>query len=299
MMIYNMNISRFYFIIITCLSVGLLAAAQSQFSYGAASHDKVSSTPNRLSERTPDRPPPGPSSSEDQAPDNSATIAPYRSAEITAETRGIIEAIYFKEGDFVEKGQVVILISKKRNALVVRRAVNTVKAAEIDLKRAQQETLSKEQILLNKATTNAEVLKAKGDEEIAQYRLEEAKIGLELADMDLEASEIKAPFSGYIARSYREPFESVDYSQRLFVLVDAAKVYAIAAISDRDVFDFAKGRRAAFISSIDKKQRFVGTVERIGKLLDPKSGTRNVYVVIDNPKDQLAIGMTGFLEPAK
>jgi multidrug efflux pump subunit AcrA (membrane-fusion protein) len=159
-----MNISGFYFIIITCLFVGLLAAPQPQFSYAAASHDKVSSTPNRISERTPDRQPQGPSTSEDQGTDNSATIAPYRSAEITAETRGVIEAIYFKEGDFVEKGKIVILVSKKRNALVVRRAVNTVKAAEIDLKRAQQETLSKEQLLLNKATTNAEVLKAKGDE---------------------------------------------------------------------------------------------------------------------------------------
>jgi multidrug efflux pump subunit AcrA (membrane-fusion protein) len=38
-----------------------------------------------------------------------ATIAPYRSAEITAEARGIIEAIYFKEGDFVEKGQVILV----------------------------------------------------------------------------------------------------------------------------------------------------------------------------------------------
>ncbi len=222
-----MNIYRFY-LTIACLFVVLLVAAQPQFSYGAATQDKVSSPSKRLSERTPDRQPPGPSTSEDQGPDNSATIAPYRSAEITAEARGIIEAIYFKEGDFVEKGQVVILISKKRNALAVRRAVNKVKAAEIDLKRAQQETQSKEQLLLNKATTNAEVLKAKGDEEIAQYRLEEAKIGLELADMDLDACEVKAPFSGYIARSYKEPFESVDYSQRLFVIVDTSKVYAIA-----------------------------------------------------------------------
>jgi len=277
----------------------LLVASLPQFSCGATTQDKVSSSSKRLSERTPDSQPPGPSTSEDQGPDNSATIGPYRSAEITAETRGVVEAIYFKEGDFVEKGQVILAISKKRNALAVRRAANSAKAAEIDLKRAQQETGSKEQLLLNKATTNAEVLKAKGDEEIAQYRLEEAKIGLELADMDLDACDVRAPFSGYMARSYKEPFESVDYSQRLFVIVDTLKVYAIAAISDRDVFDFAKGHRAAFVSSIDKKQRFIGTVERIGKLLDPKSGTRNVYVVIDNPKDQLAIGMTGFLEPAK
>src|SRR5271157_5893368 len=100
-----MNISRFLFAI-TCLFVVLLVASLPQFSYGATTQDKVSSPSKRLSARSPDGQPPGPSTSEDQGPDNSATIGPYRSAEITAEARGIIEAIYFKEGDFVEKGQV-------------------------------------------------------------------------------------------------------------------------------------------------------------------------------------------------
>ena len=294
-----MNILGFLFTI-PCLFALLFVAAQPQFSHGAAAQDKVSSPSERPSAGNPDKQPAGPSSAmEDQGPDTSAVIAPYRSAEIASEARGVVEAIRFKEGNFVEKGQVIIVISKKRNALAVRRAVNTVKAAEIDLKRAHQETQSKEQLLLNKATTNAEVLKAKGDEEIGQYRLEEAKIGLELADMDLDACEIRAPFSGYIAVNYKEPFESVEYSQRLFVIVDTSKVYTIASIRDADLADFAAGRRVAFVSSLDKKQRFIGTVERLGKLLDPKSGTKKVYVVLDNPKDQLEIGMAGFLEPAK
>ena len=293
-----MNISGFIFAT-TCLSLALLVPALPQFSKSSDAQTEAASTTKRFSQRTPDQQPPDPSTTEDQGADISATIAPYRSAEITAEARGIIEAIHFKEGDFVQKGQVVIAISKNRNALAVRRSINAVKAAEIDLKRAEQETQSKEQLLLNKATTNAELLKAKGDEDIGQYRLEEAKIGLELANMDLDACDVKAPFGGYIARSYKEPFESVDFGQRLFVIIDTLKVYAIAGIPDKDIADFPKNRRAAFVPSFDKKKKFIGTVERTGKLLDPKSGTKSVYVVIDNPKDQLEIGMTGFLEPAK
>ena len=277
-----------------------LIAAQPQFSYGAATQDHVSTPLERHSARNPNEQPTGPSKvAEDQGPDTSAVIAPYSSAEIASEARGVIEAIRFKEGNFVEKGQVIIVISKKRNELAVRRAANAVKAAEIDLKRTHQEAQLKEQLLSNKATTSAEVLKAKGDEEIAQYRLEEAKIALELADMDLESCEVKAPFSGHIAVSYKEPFESVDYSQRLFVIVDTSKVYAIAGIAETDLGDFTKGRRAAFVTSIPQKQRFIGTVERVGALVDSKSGTKKVYVVIDNPNGQLEIGMTGSLEPAK
>jgi multidrug resistance efflux pump len=117
--------------------------------------------------------------------------------------------------------------------------------------------------------------------------------------MDLKACEVKAPFRGHIAVSYKEPFESVDYSQRLFVIVDASKVYAIASVAETDLPDFATGRRAAFVTPVRKKQRFLGTVERVGALLDSKSGAKKVYVVIDNPNGQLEIGMTGSLEPVK
>ncbi len=106
-----------------------LIAAQPQFAHGSATQDQASTPLGRHSVRNPNERPAGPSKvAEDQDPDTSAVIAPYNSAEIASETRGVIEAARFKEGNFVEKGQVIIVISKKRNELAVRRAANTVKA---------------------------------------------------------------------------------------------------------------------------------------------------------------------------
>lgn len=255
--------------------------------------------------------PPGPSAAadsqregpagpqDDQNEEPTAVIAPWRSAEISAEARGIIEAFYFREGDFVQKDQVVVLISKRRYALALQRATTAVKAAEADFKRARQEAQSKEQLLTEKAVTHGDVLKAKSDEEVAQYRVEEAKNALEVARLDLEACQVKAPFSGYIAVRYKEPFESVDYSQKLFVIVDSSKVYAIGDVPESHLLAFNKGGRAAFIPSSGREKPFIGTVERVGRLLDPKSGTKKVYLVIDNPDGKLEVGMTGYLGPAK
>jgi RND family efflux transporter MFP subunit len=235
----------------------------------------------------------------DQSEEQTAVIAPWRSAEISAEARGIVDAFNFKEGDFVEKDQVVVVISKKRYTLAVQRAANAVKAAEADQKRARQESQLKEQLLSEKAVTHGDVLKAKSDEEVTAFRLEEAKIALEVARLDLESCQVKAPFSGYVALRFKEPFESVDYSQKLFVLVDTSKVYAIAGVPEPYLSHFPKGDRAKFVLSTGREKPFVGTVERIGKLLDSKSWTRKVYVVIDNPDGKLEVGMTGYLEPAK
>ena len=236
---------------------------------------------------------------DDQNEEPTAVIAPWRSAEISSEARGIVEDFHFREGDFVEKDQVVVLISKRRYALALQRATNAVKAAEADQKRTRQEAQIKEQLLSEKAITHGDLLKAKSDEEIAQFRVEDAKNALEIARLDIESCQVKAPFSGYIAVRFKEPFESVDYSQKLFVIVDSSKVYAIGDVPDSHLSAFKKGRRAAFVPSSGKEKPFLGTVERVGRLLDPKSGTKKVYLVIDNPDGKLEVGLTGYLGPAK
>ncbi|MEW6531541.1 MAG: efflux RND transporter periplasmic adaptor subunit [Thermodesulfobacteriota bacterium] len=240
-----------------------------------------------------------PGTAEDQTVEPGAVIAPHRSAEITAEARGTIESFPLKEGDFVEKGGAVVVISSQKYALALQRAKNALKAAEDDLKRARQETHLKEQLLAEKATTKAEVIKAKADEEVAEFRLEEAKIGLELSRMDLDSCQVKAPFSGHIAVRFKEPFEAVEYLQKLFVLVDTSKVYAIASVSEAALPDYTKDRRVAFVTAPGRERHFEGVVERVGKLFDPKSGAKKVYVLIDNPDGQLEVGMTGYLELAK
>ncbi len=282
---------------ITCLVALILACSYAPSTLGAEVSQAPSAPPGASAPANPEREEPV-SSQGDQSEEPTAVIAPWRSAEMSAEARGIVEAFHAKEGDFVEKNQVVVAISKKRYTPAVQRAANAVRAAEVDQKRARQEADLKEQLLSEKAVTHADVLKAKSDEEVAAYRVEEAKNALEVARLDLESCQVKAPFSGYIALRFKEPFESVDYSQKLFVIVDTSKVYAIAGVQERYLSRFTKGSRAKFVLHSGREQPFVGTVERVGKLLDPKSWTRKVYVVIDNPKGKLEVGMTGSLEPA-
>jgi RND family efflux transporter MFP subunit len=236
---------------------------------------------------------------EEEEPELSAVIAPWRSAELSADVRGIIESFDFKEGDFLEKDRVVVVISSRRYDLALQRAANAVKASEVDLKRTRQDVLLKEQLLSHKAATTGDVIKAKAEEEVARFRLEEAQTALELSRIDLDSCKVKAPFDGYMALRFKEPFESVDYLQKLFVIVDTSKVYAIASAPESSVSGLTKGARAAFIAPMGKGRRFIGNVERTAKLLDPKSGSRKVYVLIDNPDGHLEIGMTGSLELAK
>jgi multidrug resistance efflux pump len=139
-------------------------------------------------------------------------------------------------------------------------------------------------------------LKTLADVEITGQKIKEAIEDLTIARLNLQACEIKAPFSGFLAVRYKQPFETVDRLEKVFAILDSSKVYAVANVPETMLHRFPKDAEATFVHSSGKK--FKGKVERLGKLIDPKSMTKRVHVLIDNPQNELEIGSSGTLESA-
>ena len=223
------------------------------------------------------------------------TIRPHHSADMASEVSGVIEAIHFQEGDLIQHGQVVVEISTKRYTLLAEKAQEAVRGLVLALERAQQNVKLHQELLSQDATTQQDVLKAETERDVTQTRLKETRKDLELAQLNLEWCRVKAPFTGYFGDKYKEQFESVERLEKIFSIVDSGKVYALANVAEKLVPKFKKGTSAAFVDSSGKSH--TGIVEKVGKLIDPKSKTRKVWVLIDNSKGSLEVGMTGTLIP--
>jgi RND family efflux transporter MFP subunit len=223
------------------------------------------------------------------------TIRPHHSADMASEVSGVIEAIHFQEGDLIQHGQVVVEISTKRYTLLAEKAQEAVRGLVLALERAEQNVKLHQELLSQDATTQQDVLKAETERDVTQTRLKEARKDLELAQLNLEWCRVKAPFTGYLGDKYKEQFESVERLEKIFSIVDSGKVYALANVAEKLVPKFKKGNSAAFVDSSGKSHS--GIVEKVGKLIDPKSKTRKVWVLIDNSKGSLEVGMTGTLIP--
>lgn len=228
---------------------------------------------------------------------DAVVIKPYRYANIGSLVGGEIEHIYFEEGDLIKQGQTVVLIDARRYRLVALRAEQRLRAAEAALKLAEQETKLKEELLQLEAATKQDVLKKAAEAEIARFTVAEAERELDLARFDLVHCRIKAPFTGHLAVRYKQPDEPVDRLEKVFSLVDSSKVYAEANVPEVLVSEFKKGTEAQFVYMPDKK--FSGVVDKIGKLIDPRSRTKRVYLLIDNADSKLEVGMTGSLKLVK
>ncbi len=239
----------------------------------------------------------GESSSQGEINLEAAIINPYQSANVGTEVSGIIEMFSLGEGEFVEKGKVVVEISKRRFQLLRDKSADALKGLKLALTLAERDHQLKSELLSLEGTTKAEVLKALTQVEVAKARMEEAQTDMELADLNLEKCQVAAPFSGYIAVKYKQPFEPVERLEKIFAIVDSAKVYAVANLPETYLQQVKVGDKGVFVYRNAKE--FSGKVEKIGKLIDPKSNTKRVFVTIDNADGGLEVGMTGVLQLGK
>jgi RND family efflux transporter MFP subunit len=224
-------------------------------------------------------------------------VNPYRSANVGSQVGGIIDRIHFDEGDLIQEGQVVVEINPTRYLLNVQRAQEKLKALEAALTRSEEESKLKAELFEVNALTRQDLIKAETEAEITLHRVGEAKRELDLAVLDLESCTVKAPFTGYLAIRYKQPGEPVERLEKIFSLVDSSRVHAVANVPESLLSQFKKGTEAIYIYSPEKQYR--GVVDRVGKLIDPKSRTKRVYLLIDNSEAGLEVGMTGALRLAE
>jgi RND family efflux transporter MFP subunit len=221
-------------------------------------------------------------------------INPFQSANVAPQVGGLILRFHFDEGDFVEKGQVVCELDETRYKIAFDRARERVNELRVAVERLEEEAQIKQELLDLDVTTRLEAAKANAEFEMAKFRLAGAQKELDMARLDLDSCKVKAPFSGYISARQKQPDESVDKLQTIFSIVDSSQVYAVAHVPTSMLSSFPKGAEAEFLYGASDTAK--GKVDRIAKVIDPKSKTKRVYLLIDNSAGNLEVGMTGALQ---
>jgi RND family efflux transporter MFP subunit len=224
-------------------------------------------------------------------------INPYRTANIGTEVSGIIDRFDPEEGDLVRSGQLVCEVSRGRYTLMAQKAAEEVKGLEMAVARAERSLKIMQDLIAQEAATKQDLLKAQTEFEMSKTALEKAIKEKDLAELNLESCQVIAPFKGYIAVKYKQVFEPVDRMEKIFAIVDTNKVYAVANMPESILASVRRGVPASFIDAQGLK--YMGAVEKMGAMIDPKSRTKRVWVLIDNERGQLIVGMVGTLQIEK
>ena len=204
---------------------------------------------------------------------------------------GRIQSIPVKEGDWVERDQVVITMDDGYARAAVSQARAELKDAELNYSRFRR-------LLTSKA-----VSKAAFDETAVKRDL--ARAHLEMAEALLSDMYIASPITGKAIAKYREAGESVTAGTPILTIADVSAVRVRAEIDEDDVGRLALGLEAVITSDAYPGRVFAGRVieigERVGKrsitLEDPSkiSDTKILEAKIELPeavKSDLKLGMT-------
>jgi len=198
-----------------------------------------------------------------------------------------VKEIFVKEGDYVEKGQLLMTFDEnERN--------NTVRKIE------------REQLTLSKLRRNLEVeknlLAIGGSSKNAVLEIEEnirtSEINIEEYEEDLKKTveRIDSPVSGTITSLTAEENYSVNTEQPLMEITDLTEIKIILEVPEYDIVDIRLGQRIEIRPEVyEKKRAFPGKVVDISKISKTSTSTsENVVEVEVKPDEPIADIVPGF-----
>ncbi len=139
----------------------------------------------------------------------------------------------------------------------------------------------------------------KKDEVVAAMKgLTQAEIGVKKAQIDLEKTKIRAPFSGIIADILASPGEHVSMGRELFTLVNISRIQVHARVLESEIGKMQVGREVDLRFSAHPGKVFKGKVSAISPIVNPEYKTCKVFVDVENPEEELKPGMHAEVEIA-
>lgn len=258
-------------------------------------------------------------------------------AEVRSRVRGILQKIHFESGQLVDEGALLYSIEDDSYKASEAAALADLASIEADVlvaqakvavqlaavEQSQSEFSRQEQLIVQRATSQAELDAAKANLSSAQAALEaaraslvavqasvqKAKAQLDNARLELSYTRIQAPIRGRLTQSLVQVGNLLEPGTTLVSVIDAEKLYVNFSLSDREAIDIGESRSRAsdqpargpsawaqtpvlIARETDSDFPFVGQLEYVSQEgVDVTSGTLLLRAMVDNENGKLFPGM--------
>lgn len=121
--------------------------------------------------------------------------------------------------------------------------------------------------------------------------LTQAEIRVKKAQMDLDKTMIRAPFSGIICDIRVSSDEHVTTGRELFTLVNISRIRVHAKVLESEIGKMKVGREVDLKFSAYPGRSFKGKVKAISPIVNPDDKTCKVIIDVANPEEEIKPGM--------
>ena len=208
-----------------------------------------------------------------------APIEAYAEADVVAKVAGEVRELLVEEGDEVSKGQVLARLDGERLRLELSESEAKLRKLQRDYER--------------NVDLKAKGLISDGDFEKIKYEMEALEAAFNLASLELDYTQIRAPIDGVIAERFVKLGNTISEGDALFKVTSLDPLVAYLHVPEREYRHIDPGQPVGIEIDALGDEPVVATVTRVSPVVDPQTGTFKITVEITDETRRIKPGMFG------
>ena len=223
------------------------------------------------------------------------TVIPTHIVNVQSQVSGVLQQIYFKEGQTVKKGQLLAQIDSVPFQVTLAQAEGTrqqnlaqLQNAETELKRYQllfkQDSIAKQQVEQQLALVN----QLKG-------QIQANKAQVDAAKLQLSYTKIYAPIEGRVGFRQKDAGNLIQANESagLVSITQVHPIFVQFAVAENHLVNLRQSLKngdkvlASAWDKTEQKQLALGHVQAIDNQIDISTGTLKIKAIFDNDDDAL------------
>ena len=208
-----------------------------------------------------------------------APIEAFAEADVIAKVEGEIREVLVEEGDDVKKGQILARLDGDRLRLELNESRARLNKMQRDFERNKE---LREKGLLSE-----------GDFEKIRFDVEALEAAFNLASLELDYTQIRAPIPGVISERYIKLGNTVRIGEPMFRVTSFDPLVAYMHIPEREFRRISAGQPVAIDIDALAGEDFIAAVTRVSPIVDPGTGTFKITIEIRDATYRIKPGMFG------
>jgi membrane fusion protein (multidrug efflux system) len=208
-----------------------------------------------------------------------APIEAIADADVIGKVGGEIHELLVEEGDEVSKGQVLARLDGDR----LRLELNQSEARLRKLQREYERNID----------LRSKGLLSEGDFEKIKFEMEALEASFNLASLELDYTQIRAPIDGVVSARYVKLGNTIEVGEPLFRVTSLDPLVAYLHVPEREYRHIVAGQVVGIEIDALPGDPITALVSRVSPIVDPQTGTFKLTVEIEDSDRRIKPGMFG------
>lgn len=223
--------------------------------------------------------------------------------DVRARVGGYIQSVHFRDGDYVQRGQLLFTLDPRPAQAALAAAQAQVAQANAQIALARTNLTRSQGLLASQAVSQAEVDANTGALRTAEANVAAAQANVRSAQLQVEFTRVTAPVSGRASNRRTDPGNLVaggsSAADVLTTIVSSSPIWFVFDGSEATLLKYQRqvraGKGAPVRIRLQDEAEFghAGTLDFTDNSIDPSSGTIRLRAVIQNGDGFLKPGMFG------